>query len=446
MKFKLSLTALVAGLFLLSTVTVVQGQQRSEYRRLGERDQTPSFFVDFITLPKLNKDEVSFSAIYSLAYSALSFKKVADFSNPSGDAFTSALTLSMEVFNSSKEKLRKKDRDVSIKGLESAARALIHDTARTETYEQTQSALEFLQGQLNTTLKPGIYSLVLELQKGRKSNSQMSNTHTLRIPSYDKMETGNVYLGEAAEDDQSSKDNTFKLISLGENVRYGEDFKILAYLPKYKSGQQYTLSVSSLDVTNNDTTKKQQIYSSPISEDQISNNVYPVLASHGQANVLRLKSATNGYAYAQINIPNSRFPNDRYRLVIKEKDSGKIAAQTVFRSMWIDMPRSLLSLDFATKMLHYIVNDKTITRLSEGSRAERKQNFRDFWKEKDPTPKTEYNELMAEYYRRIDYAYKHYSSGQKPGYETDQGRIYITHGPPRNIQRKFPANEPTMEI
>src|SRR5699024_11328091 len=88
------------------------------------------------------------------------------------------------------------------------------------------------------------------------------------------------------------------------------------------------------------------------------------------------------------------FPNDLYRLEVKEEKTGKTVSQTVFQSMWIDMPRSLLSLDFSTKMLHYIVSQETIDRLTEGNRAEREQKFRSFWKKKDPTPKTEYNELI----------------------------------------------------
>src|SRR5699024_8004613 len=121
-------------------------------------------------------------------------------------------------------------------------------------------------------------------------------------------------------------------------------------------------------------------------------------------------------------------------------------SQTVFQSMWIDMPRSLLSLDFSTKMLHYIVSQETIDRLTEGNRAEREQKYRSLWKKKDPTPKTEYNELMAEYYRRIDYAYQNFSSSTQPGFDTDQGRIYITYGPPRDKERKFPTSGSTVEI
>ncbi len=48
----------------------------------------------------------------------------------------------------------------------------------------------------------------------------------------------------------------------------------------------------------------------------------------------------------------------------------------------------------------------------------------------------EYNELMAEYYNRIDYCLENFSTltGLK-GTETDRARIYILNGKPSNIER-----------
>src|SRR5699024_5673855 len=302
----------------------------------------------------------------------------------------------MEVFKSGPEQLKEKGRDISVKGLESAARAFANDTAYADTYEQSQSDLNFLQGQLDVSLRPGIYSFVLQLARGERSEPRMSKTQTLRIQSYEDMEVGNVLLGEKPSGKNTAATNTFELISMGDNVRYGQDFRALAYIPDYNSTQKYTVSISALNATQDDTTKTGQVYSESISADKISTNLRPALGSRNQKNILRLNSSTNGFAYALLTIPNSRFPNDLYRLEVKEEKTGKTVSQTVFQSMWIGMPRSLLSLDFATKMLHYIVSQETIDRLSKGNRAEREQKFRSFWKKKDPTPKTEYNELMAE--------------------------------------------------
>jgi GWxTD domain-containing protein len=64
---------------------------------------------------------------------------------------------------------------------------------------------------------------------------------------------------------------------------------------------------------------------------------------------------------------------------------------------------------------------------------EREQFIEQFWKRRDPTPDTVENEFREEHYRRIAYANEHFGSGI-PGWKTDRGRIYITYGPPDEIE------------
>ena len=64
---------------------------------------------------------------------------------------------------------------------------------------------------------------------------------------------------------------------------------------------------------------------------------------------------------------------------------------------------------------------------------EREQFIEQFWLRRDPTPDTVENEFKEEHYRRIAYANERYASGI-PGWKTDRGRIYITYGPPDEIE------------
>jgi GWxTD domain-containing protein len=64
---------------------------------------------------------------------------------------------------------------------------------------------------------------------------------------------------------------------------------------------------------------------------------------------------------------------------------------------------------------------------------EREQFIEQFWLRRDPTPDSVENEFKEEHYRRIAYANEHYASGI-PGWKTDRGRIYITYGPPDEIE------------
>ncbi len=64
---------------------------------------------------------------------------------------------------------------------------------------------------------------------------------------------------------------------------------------------------------------------------------------------------------------------------------------------------------------------------------EREQFLENFWLRRDPTPDTVENEFKEEHYRRIAYANERYASGI-PGWRADRGRIYITFGPPDEIE------------
>ena len=73
---------------------------------------------------------------------------------------------------------------------------------------------------------------------------------------------------------------------------------------------------------------------------------------------------------------------------------------------------------------------------------ERYQFIEQFWLRRDPSPDTMENEFRDEHYRRIAYANERFPSGW-PGWKTDRGRIYITWGPPDEID-SHPSGGPYM--
>jgi len=81
----------------------------------------------------------------------------------------------------------------------------------------------------------------------------------------------------------------------------------------------------------------------------------------------------------------------------------------------------------------YIITDEERTAFHRlNTDEEREQFIEQFWLRRDPTPDTIENEFKEEHYRRIAYANERYASGI-PGWKTDRGRIYITYGPPDEI-------------
>ncbi len=82
----------------------------------------------------------------------------------------------------------------------------------------------------------------------------------------------------------------------------------------------------------------------------------------------------------------------------------------------------------------YIISDEERTAFKRlNTDEEREQFIEQFWLRRDPTPDTSENEFKEEHYRRIAYANERYASGI-PGWKSDRGRIYITFGPPDEIE------------
>ena len=84
--------------------------------------------------------------------------------------------------------------------------------------------------------------------------------------------------------------------------------------------------------------------------------------------------------------------------------------------------------------VRYIITGDEKKAFVQLSTDEERENFLEgFWLRRDPTPDTMENEYKEEHYRRIAYANERYQSGW-PGWQTDRGRIYITFGPPDEIE------------
>jgi len=103
---------------------------------------------------------------------------------------------------------------------------------------------------------------------------------------------------------------------------------------------------------------------------------------------------------------------------------------------WLNKPISLRNPEFAIEMLKYIEEEEIVSNLLDEDEEDYQTALHKFWKQYDPTPETEYNELMEEYYSRIDYAALEFRGlSKKNGLSTDRGKVYIQHGKPDNIER-----------
>lgn len=141
-------------------------------------------------------------------------------------------------------------------------------------------------------------------------------------------------------------------------------------------------------------------------------------------------------------IKTSNLIYGEYKLEINDKSNGLLLATKYFSNKMTGIPVNMKDLDLLIDQLIYIATSDDMSKIRNASSSEMKEkNFIDFWRSKDPSPNTSKNELMIEYYKRINTAnerYSHYIDGWK----TDMGMVYIIFGEPSNIER-YPFTENT---
>ena len=102
-----------------------------------------------------------------------------------------------------------------------------------------------------------------------------------------------------------------------------------------------------------------------------------------------------------------------------------------------------------TEEVPYIINsDERKQFLALANDAERDNFIKAFWDARNPDPASGMNEYENEHYQRLAYANQHFGNIKaEDGWRTDEGRIYITLGPPQQ-KASYPnaRNVRPMEI
>ncbi|MBP1691560.1 MAG: hypothetical protein H6Q32_912 [Bacteroidetes bacterium] len=106
------------------------------------------------------------------------------------------------------------------------------------------------------------------------------------------------------------------------------------------------------------------------------------------------------------------------------------------RALWPEMPFSLKDVDGALDALRIITSPRQLDSLRSGSFEQKRDALEAFWQSRNPNAGTARNEVMAEYYRRVDYAIRNFGTIRVPdGSRSDRGKIYILYGAASRTER-----------
>ena len=124
----------------------------------------------------------------------------------------------------------------------------------------------------------------------------------------------------------------------------------------------------------------------------------------------------------------------RSKVDIILKQNGKQKKESVILSISrLGISSSIGNISQAIQNMRYILDDDEWKRLRKAKSEEQERLFIEYWVGRDPTPETKENELMDEYFSRINYSnvnFKTYTDGWK----SDMGMIYILFGPPDDLE------------
>ncbi len=103
------------------------------------------------------------------------------------------------------------------------------------------------------------------------------------------------------------------------------------------------------------------------------------------------------------------------------------------KNYWTD------ELDEVVGVMRYILPYSEYKQLKGKDESEKWEAINTYWKEKDPTPETDENELLSELNERVKFSNKNFSILMH-GWRSDRGRIYIIYGEPQMVDESYQDN------
>ncbi len=133
-------------------------------------------------------------------------------------------------------------------------------------------------------------------------------------------------------------------------------------------------------------------------------------------------------------------------MLIQQDGRGQRAVAN-FRLAWDNVPATALHLNHALGAAKYVATEEERhalqTAVEQISLAEKQNALRKFWQARDTTNANGACTSSASFYQRLLEAEDKFG-GEKPGWQTDLGRVYLTHGAPDEIEihTKATATQP----
>jgi GWxTD domain-containing protein len=451
-----SILALISVFFV---VDIAYAQRNATtYQTLLSRTRQANTYIDVNAAPLQGRPDSSLVRTnFRLEYDYLNFTRSAAESDPDAE-FGTEVTIFVDVYKAGaniSDRTEQPDMAMMRSGMPqrrpnpnsnpapgSGAIPLATDAwrgmAKAANYAQTISNRHYLEGFIDIGLPAGDYVFAVSMREEGQSRIRPIGRARYRVHNFSSLEARlPIYVIKPVSD---NKTNAFELLGYGTQIPYGIDFDVLIPISGSADPNTLTLFVKGLEFGRRDTSVTQTLATIETEPEMVvTGNI-----QFGSGYAFDLES--NNQKWLRVPVLGSRFPNAPIRIELIANGSTTPLAQRMLQSKWVDIPTSLLNVSVAVDMMESILDKDEFRRVRRLNNNEKEAYFKDYWNPKDPTPGTEFNELMVEYYRRVDIAYERFTSATTPGFASDQGKTFILMGEPDRITRRFPPDQPALEI
>jgi len=147
-----------------------------------------------------------------------------------------------------------------------------------------------------------------------------------------------------------------------------------------------------------------------------------------------LRDSIHNFYYIPIPMMNHKRGDYEIELqFLNEKQITSFQYRLKTKNFWTD------EIDEVVGVMKYVLSYSEYKKLKQKSDSEKLDAINKYWKEKDPTPETDENELLNELNDRVKFSNKHFSILMH-GWRSDRGRIYIIYGEPQVVDESYQDN------
>ncbi len=369
-----------------------------------EMEVLPTFYFDAISYASDVENKARIDVYVQVPYEEIRFLK-------EGDQFTARYEVTLSLFTTARQLVHERSWSAEVRANDFA------QTVSSKMYNLTQRSLD---------VDPGNYIFNVQV-RDHESRKTSQIKRSLFVPDYKK---DSLSLSDIMIVNRLSTDGMKKSIvpNISNNVGMLTD-GFFVFLEIYNGP-----AIDSVDLTWRILNSKK--------EEQFKKVQTEAITGHRTQTFLKIE--------------NLNLPMGSYFLTVEGapthattdvKDNLKAITSRTFVSRAGDLPLAVLDFDKAVDQLIYIARDAELQYIREAKDSEdKKKRFLEFWAKRDPDPQTSRNELMEEYYQRVEFANKNFSHYLE-GWKTDMGMVYIRFGGPENIERHpFDYNAKPYEI